>query len=221
MFKKYQINKASVVSQITGDWNGPAWGGVEVLDINNFMGAEPVHKPKTQAKVVYDANYLYVIFRVEDKYVMATAEKNQTTVCWDSCVEFFFTPNEDVSNGYFNFEMNCGGTILLYFQKARSVAQTVVNETDLEKIKIYHSEPEIVNPEKKEATTWIVEYRIPFEVLAKYSPVIKPAKKVVWRGNFYKCADRTSSPHWLTWSPIGCATPNFHLPQFFGELEFN
>jgi len=43
---------------------------------------------------------------------------------------------------------------------------------------------------------------------------------VTWRANFYKCADSTSHPHWLTWSPVDHPTPHFHLPAFFGTLEF-
>ena len=39
-----------------------------------------------------------------------------------------------------------------------------------------------------------------------------------WRGNFYKCADRSSHPHWASWSPLG-EPLNFHTPQFFGPLR--
>ena len=39
-------------------------------------------------------------------------------------------------------------------------------------------------------------------------------------GNFYKCADGTDSPHYVSWSPIKTEKPNFHCPEFFGELIF-
>jgi hypothetical protein len=39
-------------------------------------------------------------------------------------------------------------------------------------------------------------------------------------GNFYKCADDTENPHFLSWNPILLATPNFHCPDYFGGIFF-
>ena len=50
--------------------------------------------------------------------------------------------------------------------------------------------------------------------------VEKPGTGVSWRANFYKCADKTSHPHWLTWAEIDYPNPKFHLPDFFGRLDF-
>ena len=41
----------------------------------------------------------------------------------------------------------------------------------------------------------------------------------VIKGNFYKCGDKTEIPHFGMWSPIDSEKPNFHQPQFFGEME--
>ena len=38
------------------------------------------------------------------------------------------------------------------------------------------------------------------------------------RANFYKCGDKTAHPHYLSWSPIHTEKPDFHRPEFFGEL---
>src|SRR3546814_9695772 len=38
-------------------------------------------------------------------------------------------------------------------------------------------------------------------------------------GNFYKCGDDLPEPHYVAWNPIDNPTPNFHLPQYFGELR--
>ena len=37
-------------------------------------------------------------------------------------------------------------------------------------------------------------------------------------GNFYKCGDATLLPHYLSWSQIDTEQPDFHRPEFFGEL---
>ena len=40
------------------------------------------------------------------------------------------------------------------------------------------------------------------------------------RANFYKCADRTAHPHFLAWNRVDAPAPDFHRPDFFGELIF-
>jgi len=39
-----------------------------------------------------------------------------------------------------------------------------------------------------------------------------------WRANFYKCADDSSHPHWMSWNPVGDPL-SFHRPERFGVLE--
>ena len=162
-----------------------------------------------------------MIFRVEDQYVRAVAAEHQGSVCRDSCVEFFFTPGEAISAGYFNLEMNCGGTMLLHFQVIPRQNSVPITPTDLEKIEVAHSLPRIIDPEIMAPTTWTVEYRLPNEILSHYFPNMKsPAPDVIWRANFYKCADATSHPHWLTWAPVHHFKPDFHRPNEFGQIIF-
>jgi hypothetical protein len=44
-----------------------------------------------------------------------------------------------------------------------------------------------------------------------------PITEKSWRGNFYKCGNATSRPHWLSWAPL--TDRNFHLPVCFGSLD--
>gem|GEM_PF-235319 len=196
------------------------WESANTLELKNYMGDKPKHFPKVQAKLLYDDKNIYVSFIVDDQYVRAVSQKTHDMVCRDSCVEFFFTPSENIADGYFNLETNCGGTILLYHQTARGQNINKVAEKDCEKIKMLPSLPKIVEPEIKEPTHWTLQYAMPVEMLEKYAKVVKPAKGVKWRANFYKCADQTSHPHWLTWSKVELPKPDFHQPAFFGTIEF-
>jgi hypothetical protein len=157
---------------------------------------------------------------VEDQYVMAKHQNHQDPVYKDSCVEFFFTPGTDVSEGYFNLEMNCGGTMLFHHQVVPRKDAISISEEDINRIQVVASLPERVEPEIQEKITWQVAYRIPFAILEKYHSFDPPETGTVWRANFYKCADETSHPHWLTWSPIDRPTPDFHRPEYFGKLQF-
>ena len=211
----------STSSDVTADWTHSAWHDLEALELTHHMGDRPRHFPRTQVKLRYDDQALYVIFRVEDRYVRAVAQHNQDNICHDSCAEFFFIPTANDTTAFFNLETNCGGTMLFHFQNEPGEPPTKFTEADFARIEVAHSQPKIVEPEIPEPTTWTIEYRLPFDLIAKYYPAAKtPSAGVTWRANFYKCADKTSHPHWLTWNEVEHPSPNFHLPQFFGTLEF-
>lgn len=218
----YRVTRVERTSTVDADWDGEFWRDVKPLELRHFMGERPEHFPRVQAKLVYDEHAVHVIFHVDDRYVRAVAENHQDAVYRDSCVEFFFTPGEDVSNGYFNLEMNCGGTMLLHYQREPRQNQRQLADTDLAKIEVAHSLPKIVQPEMTEPVEWTVAYRLPVALFEKYFPseLNRPAPGVRWRANFYKCADDSSHPHWLTWSPVNFEQPDFHRPQSFGTLVF-
>lgn len=217
---KYTIARLRAPHAIDAVWNKPAWKTVKSLSLNNSMGDRPDHFPRTRAKVGYDREALYVIFTVEDRYIKALAKQHQDTVCTDSCVEFFFVPGSGTTTGYFNFETNCGGIMLACFQTARNENLVQVSGVDMARITIAHSMPARVDAELTEPRTWTIEYQLPFDILRNYTKPVMPAPGVMWRGNFYKCADKTSHPHWLTWAPVDRPRPDFHRPEFFGTLEF-
>lgn len=216
----YQVRKRTEPMAIDADWYKPQWQKTKPLYVNLFMGDKPEHFPETSAKVLYDNKYIYVIFRVADRYVRAVAREYQGPVWEDSCVEFFLTPGSDISKGYFNIETNCGGTILFRHQTAPKENMRPLKSAEFDRIEIAHSLPKVIEPEITEPVTWTLEYRFPIEILERYQQVSRPRPGVKWRANFYKCADKTSQPHWLTWSFVAHDSPNFHLPEHFGTLEF-
>nr|WP_319393293.1 carbohydrate-binding family 9-like protein [uncultured Desulfobacter sp.] len=146
--------------------------------------------------------------------------QHQDEVYKDSCVEFFFTPGINPDIGDFNLEMNCGGTMLFHFQPEPRKNRVILPEKACKAIPVAHTLPEIVDPEITAPMLWEVAYAIPFDLLENYCPVARPEPGTVWRGNFYKCADSSSHPHWLTWAPVDYPVPNFHLPASFGTIVF-
>jgi hypothetical protein len=213
-------------------WSDDVWAQAEPLQIDRFHEASSDHRPSTQAKLLYDAHRLYVFFRVQDRYVRAVAEGFQGPVWADSCAEAFLRPRPD--KGYFNFEMNCGGILLLYYiEDSRRTEEgfarfTRVAAEQAADIHIYHSLPARVEPEIREPLEWCLEYAIPFGLFEAYlGESVAPGadregggqSALTWHGNFYKCGDETSHPHWASWAPIG-EELNFHCPEHFGVLEF-
>lgn len=169
---KYTIAYVDKLSIPRADWDHPQWRKADTLQVSRFSWEDSGHHPRTEARLLYDRERLAVIFRVEDHYVRAVAQRFQDSVCTDSCVEFFVAPLPD-SLAYFNFEINCGGTMLLYrclSPEEREAGQTriLVTEEDGRTIRIAHSLPRIVEPEISIPTTWTVEYHVPFTLFHKY-----------------------------------------------------
>ncbi len=219
----YRVRRTEESPSFTGNWAEGVWAAAEPLRVDRFHPAGSDHRPKTEAKILYDTGHLYVFFRVNDRYVRAVAERFQGPVWADSCAEAFFSPRED--GGYFNFEMNCGGTLLLYYiEDPRRTEEgfarfTPVAAEQVAGMRIYHSLPARVDPEIQGPVEWCLEYSIPLSIFEAYlGNAVDPAGGR-WRGNFYKCGDETSHPHWASWSPIG-EELNFHCPEHFGILEF-
>ena len=177
------------------------------------------HRPEVTFRVLHDGTHLYVRFDVKDRYVRSVQTAYQAPVCTDSCVEFFVQPK--AGKGYFNFEVNAGGTLLLYYvedptRTAKGLAKfTPVPEAWGRRVLIRSSLPAVVDPERAEPLDWQVCYQVPFALFEAFVGEVGKSG-AVWRANFYKCGDKTSHPHWLSWSPVSAL--NFHLPGCFGEL---
>ena len=217
---KYVVKRANKPFEPDQRQDKEFWQNAETLELKNHMGAMPEHFPKTEAKLLYDEKFVYVIFNVADRYIRAVREKLNDSVCMDSCVEFFFTPNTEISSGYFNIETNCIGTMLLFHQISINEKRIIVKPSDAERIKRYTSLNGPISKVIIAPVNWTLQYCVPIDMLKKYTQVETPAPGVTWQANFYKCADETSHPHWLTWSPVKLPEPDFHQPIFFGTLEF-
>ena len=216
----YTVPRVESPVTVDGNWDKPIWQNIEPLVLENYMGDKPEHFPEVMAKIAYDHEYIYLIWQVKDQYVRAVAQKHQDPVFQDSCVEFFFSPNQLLDTDYYNLEMNCGGTMLFHHRLQEGDPAVKVSNEDIEQMKVAHSLPRRIPEEISDEVTWTLEYAIPFEMLDKYDNLEVPQPGTIWRANLYKCADKTSHPHWLTWSPVDFPTPRFHMPQYFGKLLF-
>lgn len=217
---EYKVVKLEKSITIDADWDKAEWQKVEAIQLENFMGDVPRFRPGVKVRIMYDDKNLYVIFQVEDHFVRCVTKETNGPVYEDSCVEFFFSPDENSPLKYFNLEINCGGTALMFYNLVPSKDYKIIDPVDIQKIEIAHSMPQIVVPEIQESVIWTLEYRLPISLLKKYATVSQPAPGVVWKGNCYKIGDKTSNPHYQTWAQVDQPKPDFHLPAYFGDLIF-
>ena len=128
----------------------------------------------------------------------------------DSCVEVFIE-NPDGSE-YYNFEINPIGKILAAKGPGREgrVKRPAEEMEEILRIARFEGPQEYAGG----IWDWRVTVLIPFELVGA-DPENLPEKL---RANFYKCGDKTAHPHFLSWNPVGTPSPDFHRPEFFGEL---
>ncbi|MCL6259435.1 carbohydrate-binding family 9-like protein [Aquiflexum sp. TKW24L] len=216
----YEVNRLEGKIRIDGVWDKEVWENVPSLEIENYIGDKPQFLPTTFAKLLYDDENIYGIFLVEDRFVQCLVQETNGHVSGDSCVEFFFSPDNSKPLFYFNLEINCGGVPLMQFVTVPRKEYLFLKEKDISKVEIAHSMHKMVFPEIEEDTVWTIEFKLPLKILKKYTAITHPESGVKWTANFYKTASTTSNPHYLTWSKVDNSIPDFHLPQFFGTLVF-
>ena len=206
-----------------GLWDGPAWSSANTLEIGNSRPEGSEHRPKTSARLLYSEEGIFGIFLVVDRYVRCVHTRYGEPVYKDSCVEFFVRPKP--ARGYFNFEFNCGGTLLCSYitNPERTpdgfVEYALIPEPEGRAVEVFHSLPAVVDPEIAGLTNWSLEFFIPFSLLEKYTGPTGDIGGQEWKANFYKCGDETSHPHWLSWKPL--PQLNFHMPEYFGAVRFS
>lgn len=216
----YSVSRLNQPMKNDADWNKSQWKNTKGISINNRMGDKPVFTPVVEAKMMYDNENLYVIFYVNDKFIRCKITDYNGPVYEEPAVEFFFSPDPEFPERYFNLEINCGGTPLMHYNDYSSKKRNPLDIEDIKKVEIAHSLPHVVDPEITDPVTWTVEYKIPLAMLEKYSKVLYPKPGIEWRANFYKIAEKGSNIHFLTWSVVDNPVPDFHLPRFFGNLKF-
>jgi len=219
---KYSIRSTRAPLELRAEWAGALWQDAETLQVERFRPESSDHRPATAARLLYDAHGIRGIFHVRDRYVRCLRTTYGGDVWKDSCVEFFAQPRPD--RGYFNFEFNCGGAFLCSYITNPERTPTGFKESTAipaeigQAIRTKSSLPQKIDPEISAPVEWALEFYIPFALLEHYvGPLGKPAGQE-WQGNFYKCAEEVSRPHWAAWSPVD--EFNFHRPKCFGRLLF-
>ena len=222
MTKRYHICNNTNFNNISIDWNSSIWKNVPIAKINKYHPHSSAHRPETLAKIQYNDKGIFLLFKVVDQYVSSRYTAYNSKVNEDSCVEWFIKP--EGFEGYYNFELNAGGTLHVNYivdpeRNSMGMRKDVrsIPEHHSKQIKILSSLPQIVDPEIKDKMTWFLGINIPFAFFELYTP-IKKINSSIWRGNLYKCGDKTSHPHWASWSPVDKL--NFHQPKHFGEFVF-
>ena len=213
MKKEYKVKKVSLEQA----GNADVWNSIPQVAIECYPWDENHYRPKTYARVFYTDTHFHIKFVTHENEVRAVNTKTNEPVYQDSCVEFFVNPNPEKDNRYMNFETNCIGTMLLGIGKDRNGRTLVTDQKDYESFGIKTS----INPGEAEnfkGEWWSIEYKIPYTFIEKIYGKVDFTSGKKMNANFYKCGDCTKYPHYGSWNEITAPNPDFHRPEFFGDL---
>ncbi|HNX66072.1 MAG TPA: carbohydrate-binding family 9-like protein [Bacteroidales bacterium] len=183
------------------------------IEMINWEGFQ--YKPDVQFAMAYGLKEIYLKYYVKESHTKAEKSKINEMVCEDSCVEFFVSPGDD--GIYYNFEFNPIGTIHLGCGTGRH-DRIRIDSTIAGQVRTLGSMGTTPFAEISGDNSWTLTVAIPLEVFIKHK--IDNMKGMVFHANFYKCGDRLTTPHYVTWNPVKTDRPDYHRPEYFGKIIF-
>lgn len=179
------------------------------LSHNNWPQEFP-YTPEVRFQIGHTDDAIVLHFEVNEEYIRAAHILPNSQVWTDSCVEFFLSL--DGRQHYYNFEFNVlGAAVIGYGPGIKAERQRLTDEQVLS-VSTYSN---VIR--EASGNSWALIFVIPKTIFGDLS--------ITWNNrqahaNFYKCGDELPKPHFISWQPIDHPSPNFHLPQFFGEIVF-
>ena len=174
------------------------------IDTLNWVEQYPV-APRTTFTLAHTNEMLYVRYEVKGEVPLATKTNDLELVNEDACVEIFIGDADNTH--YWNFEFNPAGVCNASHRKERKVDVVRLNAEQLASIQRYG--------QQLCAAHWTLLVGIPLALID-----LDLTRERARRANLYKCGDKTPMKHYASWNPIEAEAPAFHLPEFFGEIQF-
>jgi hypothetical protein len=187
---------------------------VESFKMEETPWPEYRYRPDVVVWVGWQSGEILIKFKVREQSVKAEWVHTNDPVFKDSCVEFFISAGD---GKYFNFEFNPIGTCLVGYGVDRGDRKHLSSEI-ISKIKRVGSLGRESFSERIKETNWELMVVIPLEIFRGTS--LENPEGKIFRANFYKCGDELSEKHYLVWNYIDTPEPDYHRPEFFGEVFF-
>ncbi len=187
---------------------------VAYTDVTNAnWSADYPYKPEFSFRMAHNGQCLIIEYRVKETSIASVAGRDNGNVWEDSCCEFFSQlPGDDF---YYNMECNCTGRLLIGCGPVREGRQ-LAPASVLDKVMRWSSlgSEDIALAEGD--FTWNMVLVIPKE--AWFQSNVQSFDGMKLKANIYKCGDKLSRPHFLSWNKVDIEKPDFHRPDFFGDM---
>ncbi len=194
-----------------------------ITDVKDFPVGEIAFYPWEKDGSSHPESYA-AIFAVEgegihavlwsfEEDILCSCTKRDDPVYTDSCLEVFLMPVEG-DNRYINFEVNKNGVYLSEIGTCRADRVFIKSLTNLEPV------IETIEITEGEKPAWGYEITIPEKLISELYGTDYGITECTVKGNFYKCAELSKNPHFGSFFPVHTEKPDFHRPEYFGEIHF-
>lgn len=178
---------------------------LEYARIENYVWDPRGYCPEARAYVARTGDGLLVLMCACEKEIIAAETRTGGDVYRDSCLEFFLMGRPEHNPDYINFEVNANGVAHIGLGAGRE-NRRVLKQIPMD-MHISHS--------RHEGAWWAVCYNIPDAFICE---MLGGEMEATMRANFYTC-DESIHPHFGSWNAVQTAQPDFHRPEWFGELH--
>ena len=194
--------KEYVLKHVAGQ---PDWSQIPVLLIDH-QRKENKDNVSAQAQLCWDEEGIFVHLSCKEKNIRKECTHKFDPIYEDSCLEFFIRPTDDIH--FFNIEFNANCAVFLGYSKGKPNIIRLILPNHMETFK------PVVN---FTADGWEIFYKVPFALIQNFFHDFEPKSGLEFRGNCFKCGDKTVHPHYLMWNPIPEGI-SFHAPDHFGRM---
>lgn len=229
----YVCQFTSTPIQVDGKLDDSAWAKAPwTADFVDIQGsAKPKPHFRTQAKLLFDDQYLYIAAELEEPHVWATLTNHDSVIFQDPDFEVFIDPNGD-THRYYEFEMNALNTGWdLFLDKPYMDGGKAHNEWDIPGLKTAVHVRGTLNNASDKDTGWTLEIALPWNVLTREARHASPPadgeqwrlgfSRVEWQINIvdgkYQKVPNQPEDNWI-WSAQGPI--DMHRPEMWGIVQF-
>ena len=213
---RYEVKRTSTPPAIDGKLDEPSWASAPAVTLQFLWESQTGAKQMTRARLLWDAQALYVGFDADDADITAQFLQRDDPTYRDDAVEIFINPNPQQEVVYYGFEMNARGVLYDYLNYN---SRTLFKRFDATGVKIATSLRGTLNVRTDTDSGWSLEAMIPwanFEELSRRPPVAG----ATWKVNFNRWDGVEPNRRMSIWSDPQNNESWPHVPSRFGEIVF-
>ena len=183
------------------------WNQIPKLDVDEYNWGEYCGI-KTQFQVAWNEEGIsYHGVSVEED-VLARFDEQNCPVWLDSCMEFFFNPDEN-DKRYLNFECNPNGALYVG-----------IGTNMPDRVRLLDQDEKLTFSIKTAKTEdgWEIFLTVPVSFISKFYPGYELKEGMVIKANCMKCGDDTKTPHFMSWNEYPVVPKTFHNSDAFGKM---
>lgn len=234
IINEYTVLRTPGRITVDGRLDEPGWRSAASTVPFVIYNTGETPKYATEAKMLWDDQYLYIAFIMKDPDVwaaMKTWKVGDPCLCREEVAEVFIDPDGD-GEQYLEAEINPYGALMsLRLDREFAKGGTGDYSWSYKNLKIGIGVQGTLNDSTDVDTGWICELGFPFSEIAFTSPSLPfpPKSGTAWRINLYRYEYirplATNKPELSGWNRTKWTDTDkprgFHAPDYFGRIIFS